>query len=93
MHRREYLWGEDAHEFKPERWQKRRPGWEYLPFNGGPRICLGQQCALTEAGYVIVRMLQKYGQIENLDNKPQRHSLTQTTSPVEVLVRLHEAAN
>jgi cytochrome P450 len=92
MHRRKDLWGEDAHEFKPGRWQKHRPGWEYLPFNGGPRICLGQQFALTEAGYVIVRMLQKYDKIESLDDKPQKHRLMQTTSPVEVLVRLHEAA-
>lgn len=30
MHRRKDLWGEDAEEFKPERWQGRRPGWEYL---------------------------------------------------------------
>jgi len=47
MHRRKDLWGEDAEEFKPERFVGRRPGWEYLPFNGGPRICIGQQFALT----------------------------------------------
>lgn len=39
MHRREDLWGEDAEEFRPERFIGRRVGWEYLPFNGGPRIC------------------------------------------------------
>lgn len=48
MHRRKDLWGEDALEFKPERWEGKKVGWEYLPFNGGPRICLGQQFALTE---------------------------------------------
>jgi cytochrome P450 len=41
MHRRQDLYGPDADEFIPERWEKLRPGWEYLPFNGGPRICLG----------------------------------------------------
>lgn len=91
MHHREDLWGEDAHKFIPERWEKKRPGWDYLPFNGGPRICLGQQFALTEAGYVIARMVQKYSQIENEDEKPQKHILTQTISPVEVHVRLREA--
>ena len=43
MHRRKDLFGEDAEEFKPERWETLRPGWEYLPFNGGPRICIGRK--------------------------------------------------
>ena len=46
MHRRNDLYGPDAEEFRPERWlgdKGLRPGWEYLPFNGGPRICLGRE--------------------------------------------------
>ena len=43
MHRLKHLWGEDADDFKPDRWVGRKPGWEYLPFNGGPRICLGRE--------------------------------------------------
>ncbi len=43
MHRRKDLWGQDAEEFKPERWVGKKVGWEYLPFNGGPRICLGRK--------------------------------------------------
>lgn len=34
VHRRKDLWGPDADEFKPERWENRRVGWEYVPFNG-----------------------------------------------------------
>ncbi|MCJ1348809.1 hypothetical protein MMC31_007042, partial [Peltigera leucophlebia] len=34
MHRRKDLYGDDAEEFRPERWETIRPGWEYLPFNG-----------------------------------------------------------
>lgn len=51
MHRRKDLYGQDAEDFRPERWMddpstgKRglRVGWEYLPFNGGPRICIGRE--------------------------------------------------
>lgn len=43
MHRLKSIWGEDAEEFRPERWVGRKPGWEFLPFNGGPRICLGRK--------------------------------------------------
>ena len=52
MHRRKDLYGEDAEVFRPERWLDEdgkkglRPGWEYLPFNGGPRICLGRKYTL-----------------------------------------------
>ena len=48
MHRRRDFYGEDAEEFRPERWldtdEKKglRVGWEYLPFHGGPRICIGR---------------------------------------------------
>ncbi len=42
MHRREDLWGKDAAEFRPERWEGLLPGFSYLPFNGGPRICPGE---------------------------------------------------
>lgn len=72
MHRRRDLWGEDADEFVPERWESARPGWGYVPFNGGPRLCIGQQFALTEAGFVIVRLLQRYEIIEGLDVDPTR---------------------
>lgn len=92
MHRRKDIWGEDADEFQPERWHGRKYSWEYLPFNGGPRICLGQQFALTEAGYVIARIVQKFDAMDNLDSASfTRRRFTATTSPLEVLVRLHKA--
>ncbi|KAL1626012.1 hypothetical protein SLS56_007070 [Neofusicoccum ribis] len=46
MHRRQDLYGPDACEFRPERWDgdlERKVGWGYLPFNGGPRVCLGRE--------------------------------------------------
>lgn len=44
MHRRPDLYGPDPDTFRPERWEEGvRRGWDFLPFNGGPRICLGRK--------------------------------------------------
>jgi cytochrome P450 len=52
--------------FNPDRWTTWQPhSWRYVPFNGGPRICIGQQFALAEMGYTIVRLLQHFGRLEN----------------------------
>jgi cytochrome P450 len=70
LQRREDLWGDDAHEFRPERWAGRKRGWDFLAFSGGPRVCLGQQFAMTVASYVAIRLLQTYPGIESRDPGP-----------------------
>jgi cytochrome P450 len=55
--------------FVPERWDNWTPkSWTYVPFNGGPRICIGQQFALTEMGYTLARLFQRYETVENRMN-------------------------
>ncbi|RDL38393.1 Uncharacterized protein BP5553_02733 [Venustampulla echinocandica] len=72
MHRLPDLYGMDAELFRPERWDEpmglsqneTNSKWGYLPFNGGPRICLGMDFALTEAAYTVVRIIQKFPTIK-----------------------------
>ena len=94
-HRRKDIWGPDAEEFRPERFQGRKPGWEFLPFNGGPRICIGQQFALTEASYVVVRLLQRFDKLapaEGMLENPVRSRLTLTSCPAKpVTLRMRVA--
>ena len=53
-------------DFAPDRWNSWTPkSWTYIPFNGGPRICIGQQFALTEMGYTLVRLFQRFETVEN----------------------------
>jgi cytochrome P450 len=69
MHRRPDLYGLDAELFRPERWDDpeltlKKAGlerWGFLPFNGGPRVCLGMDFALVEAGFCVVTLLQRCG--------------------------------
>ena len=49
MQRWKALWGEDALEYDPDRWESPKQsrmlggGWAYTPFSGGPRICVGRE--------------------------------------------------
>jgi cytochrome P450 len=68
--------------------------WE-KQFNGGPRICIGQQFALTEASYVTVRLLQRFDRMESLLGNHERvrnHVTLINTVGNGVRVRLHAAA-
>ncbi|KAJ5701300.1 n-alkane-inducible cytochrome P450, partial [Penicillium malachiteum] len=67
MHRQKTYFGEDADQFRPERWEDgalEDIAWAYLPFNGGPRVCLGQEFAPQEAKYTIVKLLQTFESIK-----------------------------
>ncbi|ESQ47193.1 hypothetical protein EUTSA_v10027725mg [Eutrema salsugineum] len=62
------VWGEDALEFKPERWVSKtcggslrhEPSFKFLPFNAGPRSCLGKQLAMILMKTVVMEILQSY---------------------------------
>jgi cytochrome P450 len=63
VHRHRTLW-EDPERFDPERFSKEkgasRPRFAYLPFGGGPRICIGAQLALTEVSLLVAALAQRY---------------------------------
>ncbi|KAI0350150.1 cytochrome P450 [Trametes cingulata] len=70
MHRRKDLWGPDALNFDPDRFLDERvqkylvPNpFIFLPFNAGPRICLGQQFAYNEISFMLTRLLQRFSGI------------------------------
>lgn len=56
----------DPGKWIPERWVSgwQPKPWFFIPFNGGPRICIGQQFATIEMGYTVVRILQAFEQIQ-----------------------------
>ncbi|KAK7422043.1 hypothetical protein QQX98_001784 [Neonectria punicea] len=70
MYRDPEIWGNDAEEFKPERFDGRRVFWEFLPFGGGPRRCPAQMMVQTEAAYMLARLARVYRRIEARDPAP-----------------------
>ncbi|KAF7176132.1 hypothetical protein CNMCM7691_001608 [Aspergillus felis] len=64
--RKKNIYGPDAYGFRPERWETGELDhirWAYFPFSGGPRQCLGEDFALMEVSYTIVRLLQTFASI------------------------------
>ncbi|KAL1207665.1 Alkane hydroxylase MAH1 [Cardamine amara subsp. amara] len=61
------VWGEDASEFKPERWisernggLKHEPSFKFFVFNSGPRNCLGKKLSFLQMKTVAVEIIRNY---------------------------------
>ena len=63
LHRHRRLW-EDPERFDPDRFAPERAAlrhrFAYVPFGGGPRVCLGAAFALTEAVVVLATLGQRF---------------------------------
>ncbi|KAG9309955.1 cytochrome P450 [Chiua virens] len=64
LHMNPLYWGEDAAEFKPERFidteSYQWPRDAFLPFSGGARSCIGQRFALAEMIGIVASVVRRY---------------------------------
>ena len=96
LHHDRDIWGADADQFRPQRWDSRRPStWEFIPFFGGPRVCPAQEQVLTQMVYLLVQLVTTFPRIENRDPSQEYVELTKmaTESRNGVKVALFSASN
>ncbi|KAL1746722.1 cytochrome P450 [Schizophyllum fasciatum] len=63
VHRDADVWGEDAGEYRPERWFERDPALlqrAFNPFSIGPRACVGKNLATLELLIIIASLVRRY---------------------------------
>jgi cytochrome P450 len=104
-HRHPAFWDEPER-FDPERFSQprseARPNFAYLPFGGGPRICIGNGFAMSEAQLVVATVAQRYRlrlapghpvELHPLVTLRPRHGMRMTLLPASGSSGLETAAN
>ncbi|MFB2772384.1 cytochrome P450 [Pelatocladus sp. BLCC-F211] len=91
-HQREYLYP-NPKEFQPERFlEKQFSPYEFLPFGGGSRMCIGANFALFEMKLILATILSRY-QLELVNRRPERSKFTglicSPASGVKMVMRNH----
>lgn len=84
LHRHRRLWSDpdafDPDRFAPDR-QRLRHRFAFLPFGGGPRVCIGMGMAITECLVILASLLPRF-RLGPLEAAPPRAHLRVTLRPV-----------
>lgn len=66
MGRMEEIWGEDCHEYRPERWLengvvfRQESPFRYPIFHAGPRVCPGKELAYIQMKYITASVIERF---------------------------------
>ncbi|PSK55745.1 Isotrichodermin C-15 hydroxylase [Elsinoe australis] len=62
IHHSKEIWGSDAEDFVPERWEKvtEKQKEAFIPFSTGPRACVGRNVAEMELALIISTVFHRY---------------------------------
>jgi cytochrome P450 len=95
-HRHPAFWS-DAETFDPDRFaadrDRGRHSWAFMPFSGGPRVCIGNMFAMIEASILVAQMLSRFDVrvLPCADVKPMARGTTKPSRPVRLVLRRRSA--
>ena len=66
-------WWPEPESFRPERWlddDPERPRYAFIPFGGGPRVCIGEPFARLEASMLLASIARRWRFASSTDREP-----------------------
>ncbi|MEL6405669.1 MAG: cytochrome P450 [Chloroflexota bacterium] len=64
----------DPHRFEGD-WKDQRPTYSYMPFGGGPRVCIGSHLAEMEAEVILATLVKKFSfELATLNDNVEIHT-------------------
>ncbi len=88
---------DDPEAFRPERWldgsTANLPRHAYMPFGGGPRVCVGNHFAMMEAVLVLATVVQRarFERVSRAAVEPQPAITLRPKNGIPLRVRLRES--
>ena len=67
-------WWPEPEVFRPERWladDPERPRYAFIPFGGGPRVCIGEPFARLEAAMLLATIARRWRFTSTSDHPPE----------------------
>ncbi|CAG7626183.1 bifunctional cytochrome P450/NADPH--P450 reductase [Paenibacillus allorhizosphaerae] len=96
LHRDKGVWGADAEQFRPERFEdpSQVPNYAYKPFGNGQRACIGMQFALHEATLVLGMILKQFQLVDAMNYQLKvKQTLTLKPDGFKIRVQLRDKNN
>lgn len=89
MHHSTEIWGPDASEFRPERWDAVTPRQKnaFIPFSHGPRACVGRNVAEMEMKLIVATWARRYDVYLRQDVMETREGFLRKPLGLEIGVR------
>lgn len=92
VHRSREIWGPDADEFRPERWEDVTPRQKnaFNPFSYGPRACVGRNVAEMEMKLIAATWARRYEVFLRQDDMQTREGFLRKPLGLEIGMRRRE---
>ncbi|ROW01955.1 hypothetical protein VMCG_05598 [Cytospora schulzeri] len=86
IHHSKEVWGPDADDFKPERWESITPRQKnaFIPFSSGPRACVGRNVAEMEMKLIVATWARRYNVFLRQDYMDTREGFLRKPLGLEV---------